>query len=103
MNPVQTEAVAATAPCREEKKVPTRPGSAEPVKIPVKFYQENIVRTLICPVIKVGCRETHVDETQINFDAMKHTSERSHENCEASNGIMPYAKNLGVSSFGVDV
>lgn len=41
MKPVQTEAVAATAPCREEKKVPTRPGSAEPVKMPVKFYQHS--------------------------------------------------------------
>lgn len=36
-NPAQIEAVAATAPCLEEKKVPTNAGKAEPVKIPVMF------------------------------------------------------------------
>jgi hypothetical protein len=39
-NPVQIEAVAAKAPCRDEKKVPTSAGKAEPVKIPVMFYHE---------------------------------------------------------------
>jgi len=36
-NPVQIDAVAASAPCRDEKNVPTSAGSAEPVKIPVIF------------------------------------------------------------------
>jgi hypothetical protein len=50
MKPVQTDAVAATAPCREEKKVPTRAGSAEPVKMPVKFYQGKFVSFSFFPV-----------------------------------------------------
>jgi len=45
-NPVQMDAVAARAPCRDEKKVPTRAGSAEPVKIPVIFYEGKIVSIL---------------------------------------------------------
>jgi hypothetical protein len=45
-NPVQMDAVAARAPCRDEKKVPTRAGSAEPVKIPVIFYEVKIVSIL---------------------------------------------------------
>ena len=36
-NPVQMEAVAAKAPCLDEKNVPTSAGSAEPVNIPVMF------------------------------------------------------------------
>jgi hypothetical protein len=40
------DAVAARAPCRDEKKVPTRAGSAEPVKIPVIFYEGKIVSIL---------------------------------------------------------
>ena len=40
MNPVQMDAVAAKAPCRDEKNVPTSAGSAEPVKMPVMFYEE---------------------------------------------------------------
>jgi hypothetical protein len=40
------DAVAARAPCRDEKKVPTRAGSAEPVKIPVIFYEVKIVSIL---------------------------------------------------------
>jgi hypothetical protein len=47
INPVQTDAVAATAPCRDEKKVPTSAGSAEPVNIPVKFYEDKIVSILL--------------------------------------------------------
>jgi hypothetical protein len=43
INPVQTDAVAATAPCRDEKKVPTRAGRAEPVNIPVKFYEDKLL------------------------------------------------------------
>lgn len=38
--PSQIDDVAARAPCREEKNVPTRAGSAEPVKIPVIFYDK---------------------------------------------------------------
>jgi len=36
-NPVQMDAVAAKAPCLDEKNVPTNAGSADPVKIPVIF------------------------------------------------------------------
>jgi hypothetical protein len=32
--------VAAKAPCLEEKKVPTKAGNAEPVKIPVMFWKK---------------------------------------------------------------
>jgi hypothetical protein len=45
-NPTQIDAVAARAPCREEKKVPTRPGSAEPVKMPVMFYERKLCQYL---------------------------------------------------------
>jgi hypothetical protein len=45
------DAVAARAPCRDEKKVPTRAGSAEPVKIPVIFYEGNIISLLFILVI----------------------------------------------------
>jgi hypothetical protein len=57
------EAVAASAPCREEKKVPTRAGSAEPVKIPVMFYT---IRLLASESYNVGVRvlerKTYVDK-----------------------------------------
>ena len=46
-NPVQVDAVAASAPCRDEKNVPTRAGSTEPAKIPVMFCKRTIINTLI--------------------------------------------------------
>jgi hypothetical protein len=60
-NPVQIEAVAARGPCRAEKKVPTRAGSAEPVKIPVMFY--NIHHQQVTPIVDLPLYFTHIDET----------------------------------------
>lgn len=42
-NPTQIEDVAAKGPCLDEKNVPTSPGNAEPVKIPVIFCVDNTV------------------------------------------------------------
>ena len=53
-NPVQMDTVAASAPCRDEKKVPTRAGSAEPVKIPVIFYKTKIVSILFLLVMFIA-------------------------------------------------
>jgi hypothetical protein len=99
-NPVQMEAVAASGPCRDEKKVPTSAGSAEPVKIPVIFYHENIVSTTFMVGMFV---ESHINKAQIYVHAVKHGSECSHKNGKASNAPMPCAKNLGIRGFGVDV
>jgi hypothetical protein len=103
-NPVHIEAVAARAPCREEKKVPMRAGSAEPVKIPVMFYRGGTVSIMhsFTEGIFVG-EKTHIDEAQINLDAVKHSSKSSHENGKASNTPVPCTQNLAICSFGVDV
>jgi hypothetical protein len=97
--PVQIDAVAAMAPCRDEKKVPTRAGRAEPVKMPVIFCAGK------------GCQypttillwKTHVDETQIDFDAVEHSSKGCHEDCKAGNAPMSCSEDLSIGSLGIDV
>jgi hypothetical protein len=95
------DAVAARAPCRDEKNVPTSAGSAEPVKIPVIFYEEIWVCILITSVALFQL--THIDEPQINVNAVQHGTKRSHEDCEAGNTPMPGVKYLSIGGFGVNV
>jgi len=42
-NPPQILETMARGPCREEKNVPTSPGRADPVKIPVMFYSVSVI------------------------------------------------------------
>jgi hypothetical protein len=103
-NPVHMEAVAARAPCRDEKKVPTRAGSAEPVKIPVIFYHGRTVSLIEHSWYECVLElNTYIYETQINVNAMKHGSKGSHENGKAGNTPMPCTKNLCICGFRVDV
>lgn len=47
--------------------------------------------------------ETHVDESQINIDAVKHSTESSHEDCKSGNAPMPRIEDLSIGGFGIDV
>lgn len=77
-NPTQIEAVAAKGPCLDEKNVPTSPGSAEPVKIPVMFYVERTVSFLFSSPMCAD-HETHVNKTQIDVNTMEHRAKRGHK------------------------
>jgi hypothetical protein len=55
------------------------------------------------PALKRSLREAYIDETQINLNAVKHGSEGSHEDCKASNTVMPCAEDLSIRGFGIDV
>jgi hypothetical protein len=46
---------------------------------------------------------THIDEPQINVNAVQHGTKRSHEDCEAGNTPMPGVKYLSIGGFGVNV
>lgn len=99
--PSHTEAVAARAPCRDEKNVPTRAGSAEPVKMPIMFCKATIIRMggIACEVL----HETYVDKAEINLDSMEHSGKCRHEDSETGNTIMPSAEYLSVGRVSVDV
>jgi hypothetical protein len=104
-NPVQMDAVAARAPCRDEKKVPTRAGSAEPVKIPVIFCIGciiSIIRHRLMVGVRVG-EHAYIDEAQINVDTVEHGSKGSHENSKARNAPMSRPKNLGISGVRLEI
>lgn len=75
------EAVAAMAPCREEKNVAMRAGSAEPVKIPVIFYARVSVFSTIL-LNPQAMDDPYIYESEVNFDAMKHSGKSGHKGCE---------------------